>query len=131
MPGMRAKMRMTTSNSNLALAWRISRYLFVRLCVNLARFSRWLLVRSVQFVFGFLALMASPASSGRAPDEFKDLVQRDSPPGQQPAHANDDGFWRMYLQAYSPRLWRMRRLLTLSPGKSSKDKAGDDGGKHS
>ncbi len=118
---------MTTSNFNLVLAWRIARYLSVRLCVNLARFSIWLLLRSIEFVLGLLALMASPASSGRSQDEFKDLVQPDSPGGQRAGYGNDDGFWRMYLQAYSPRLWRMRRLMTLSAGKSLDDEEGTGG----
>ena len=92
----------------------------VQLAVGLVRLSWLLVVRSVQFTFGFLALIASPASSGRSQDEFKDLVQTGSPDNEALTSANGDGFWRMYLQAYSPRLWRMRRLLTMSAGKDLK-----------
>ena len=73
-------------------------------------------MRSVQFFVGVLALVASPASSGRAQDEFKDLVQTGSPDNPSRHGAQADGFWRMYLQAYSPRLWRMRKLLPASAG---------------
>ena len=113
---------MTTSNgSNYRLAWRIVRYLTIRLAVGLARLSWKLVVRSVQFTFGLLALIASPSSSGRSPDEFKDLVPPGAPSKEALTSANGDGFWRMYLQAYSPRLWRMRRLLPMSAGKDLKD----------
>lgn len=118
---------MATSNySNYALAWRIIRYLSIRLAVNLVRWSWLLVIRSVQFVFGVLALVASPASSGRSQDEFKDLVQVDSPDNQALASANGDNFWRMYLQAYSPRLWRMRRLLPMSTGRALKNDEPDE-----
>lgn len=68
-------------------------------------------------VLGLLALIASPASSGRSPDEFKDLVLSDSPHNLANRTPQSDGFWRLYLQAYAPRQWRMRRLLTMSAGK--------------
>jgi hypothetical protein len=91
------------------------------------RLSRWLMVRGVQFVFGLLALIASPASSGRAPDEFKDLVQSDSPENLANRTPQSDGFWRLYLQAYSPRQWRMRRLLTMSAGRDLKNQEPGEG----
>jgi hypothetical protein len=79
----------------------------------------WRIVtHSTLFVVGLLALIASPASSGRAQDEFKDLVQPDSPEQAALRGNNSDGFWRMYLQAYSPRLWRMRKLLPMSAGRN-------------
>ena len=116
---------MNTSSSNLWLAWRIARYLFLRLCRNGVRFVIWLAVRSVQFIVGCLGLIASPAVSGRSQDEFKDLVQPDSSGGPPPT-GGTDGFWRMYMQAYSPRLWRMRKLLPRSAGKTfEEDKGGD------
>jgi hypothetical protein len=99
------------------LAWRIFRYLLIQLVLGTFRVGWWLISRSVLFCLGCLRLMASPASSGRSQDEFKDLVQPDSPDGQTPRVDGSDGFWRMYLQAYSPRLWRMRRLLPMSAGK--------------
>ncbi len=114
---------MTTSNGfSYRLAWRIFRYLAIRLAVGLVRLSWLLVVRSVQFTFGLLALIASPASSGRSPDEFKDLASPGAPSQDALASANGDAFWRMYLQAYSPRLWRMRRLLPMSAGKGLKDR---------
>ena len=117
---------MTTSNGfNYSLTWRIFRHLAIRLAVGLVRLSWFLVVRSVQLTFGLLALIASPASSGRSQDEFKDLVQPASPSKEAQTSANGDGFWRMYLQAYSPRLWRMRRLLPMSAGKGLKDQKPD------
>ncbi len=104
----------TSTPSNRVLAWRIFRYLALRSLVLTGRFVRWSVVRSVQFVVGVLALIASPASSGRAHDEFKDLVPTGAP--DERAGGGSDGFWRMYLQAYSPRLWRMRKLLPASAG---------------
>jgi hypothetical protein len=112
---------MTTSRfSNYSLAWRICRYLLRQLALGTFRFSRWLMVRGFQFIFGLLALIASPDSSGRAPDEFKDLVQSDSPENLANRTPQSDGFWRLYLQAYSPRQWRMRRLLTMTAGRDLK-----------
>ena len=113
---------MSTSNyPSHVLAWRITRYLFVRLTVGTIRLGAWMLVQTLLFILGLLRLIASPASSGRAQDEFKDLVQRDFPDNQAPQPAGADGFWRMYLQAYSPRLWRMRRLLPMSGGKDLRE----------
>ena len=106
----------TSTPSNRLLAWRIFRYLVLRSVVLTGRFAWWCVVRSVQFVVGVLALVASPASSGRAHDEFKDLVPTGSPDERAATGAGSDGFWRMYLQAYSPRLWRMRKLLPASAG---------------
>ena len=118
---------MSTSNgSSYTLAWRISRYLALRLVVRMFKLARWLLARSFEFVVGVLALVASPASSGRSQDEFKDLVQSDAPEHDALRPAHSDGFWRMYLQAYSPRLWRMRRLLPMSVGKGLKDDQPDE-----
>ena len=112
---------MTTSPySKLVLAWRIYRYLTIRGFAGILRLTSWVVVRSVQFLVGVLALVASPASSGRAQDEFKDLVQTDLPDNPARPGTVDDGFWRMYLQAYSPRLWRMRKLLPASAGMRSK-----------
>ncbi|PKB57483.1 MAG: hypothetical protein BZY73_02995 [SAR202 cluster bacterium Casp-Chloro-G3] len=91
------------------------------------RLSLWLIVRSVQFVFGLLALIASPASSGRSPDKFKDLVRADSPENLANRNPEADGFWRLYLQAYSPRQWRMRRLLTMTAGKDLKNEEHEQG----
>lgn len=92
------------------------------------RISWWLFLRSIQLVFGLLALIASPASSGRSPDEFRDLVQSDSPENLANRTPQSDGFWRLYLQAYSPRQWRMRRLLTMSAGKDLKNEEPKGGG---
>lgn len=113
---------MTTSKYyNYVLAWRIFSYLTLRLVLGTFRLTIWLMARSVEFVLGLLALIASPASSGRSPDEFKDLVQSDSPENLANRAPEVDGFWRMYLQTYSPRQWRMRRLLTMSAGKELKN----------
>ena len=113
---------MTTSNySNYVLAWRIFSYLTSRLVLGTFGLTIWLMARSVEFVLGVLALIASPASSGRSPDEFKDLVQFDSPGNLANRAPEAHGFWRMYLQAYSPRQWRMRRLLTMPAGKELKN----------
>jgi hypothetical protein len=101
--------------------WRIFRYLMLRLILGTFRLGWWMLGRSLLFVLGLLRLIASPASSGRAQDEFQDLVQPDSPETRVPGVAGADGFWRMYYQAYSPRLWRMRRLLTMSARKGPKE----------
>jgi hypothetical protein len=80
------------------------------------RLAGWTVVQSVLLVRGLLALMASPASSGRSAGEFKDMYQPDSP--NVPASAtSSDGFWRMYFQAYTPRAWRMRRLFPMSAGR--------------
>jgi hypothetical protein len=103
------------------LAWRIFRYLIVRLILGVIKLGWRLVTQSCLFVVGVLRLMASPASSGRAQDEFKDLVQPDSPGSQALAGDGSDRFWRMYFQAYSPRLWRMRRLLPMSAGKDLKE----------
>lgn len=107
----------TSRYSSYLLAWRIGRYLAVRLGVGALKLTWQVLVYCVQFVVGLLALIASPASSGRAQDEFKDLVQHGSPEHDVLKGNNSDGFWRMYLQAYSPRLWRMRKLLPMSAGR--------------
>jgi hypothetical protein len=103
------------------VAWRIFRYLVVRLALGIVRLGWWMAVKICLLVVGVLRLIASPASSGRAQDEFKDLLQSDSPGGQVPAGDGSDRFWRMYFQAYSPRLWRMRRLLPMSAGKDLKE----------
>jgi hypothetical protein len=80
------------------------------------RLTGWTVVQSVLLVRGLLALMASPASSGRSAGEFKDMYQSDSP--NVPLSAtSSDGFWRMYFQAYTPRAWRMRRLFPMSAGR--------------
>jgi hypothetical protein len=107
----------TSKYSNYVLAWRICRYLLVRLTLGVLKLTWQALVYSVQFVVGLLALIASPASSGRAQDEFKDLVQSSTPEQDALRGNNSDGFWRMYFQAYSPRLWRMRKLLPMSAGR--------------
>jgi hypothetical protein len=110
--------RMNTSKySSYLLAWRICRYVLVRLALGVLKLTWRALVHSVQFAIGLLALMASPASSGRSQDEFKDLVQPGIPEQDALRANNSDGFWRMYLQAYSPRLWRMRKLLPMSTGR--------------
>jgi hypothetical protein len=107
----------TSKYSNYVLAWRICRYLLVRLTLGVLKLTWQALVYSVQFVVGLLALIASPASSGRAQDEFKDLVQSSTQEQDALRVNNSDGFWRMYFQAYSPRLWRMRKLLPMSAGR--------------
>ncbi len=107
----------TSKYSNYILAWRICRYLLVRLVLGALKLTWRALVYIARFVVGLLALIASPASSGRSEDEFKDLVQPDSPVHEVLRTTNSDGFWRMYYQAYSPRLWRMRRLLPMSAGR--------------
>jgi hypothetical protein len=107
----------TSKYSNYVLAWRICRYLLVRLTLGVLKLTWQALVYSVQFVVGLLALIASPASSGRVQDEFKDLVQSSTPEQDALRGNNSDGFWRMYFQAYSPRLWRMRKLLPMSAGR--------------
>ena len=110
---------MSTSNfPSYLLAWRIFRYLLVQLLRGTLRLGWWLLTRSVLFAVGFLRLMASPASSGRSPDEFKDLVRPDATDGPAARVAGSDGSWRIYPQAYSARWWRMRRPLPMSAGKS-------------
>ena len=119
---------MNTSNyPSHVPTWRIFRYLLVQFVLGTLRLGWWLFTRSIMFVLGFLRLMASPASSGRSQDEFKDLVQPDYPGSQAPRADGSDGFWRMYFQAYSPRLWRMRRLLPMSAGKDlTKEDQPDD-----
>jgi len=79
------------------------------------------MVCSFQLVLGLLALIASPAYSGRSPGEFKDLGQSDSPGNLANRAPEAHGIWRMYLQAYSPRQWRMRRLLRMSAGNELKN----------
>jgi hypothetical protein len=116
----------TSKYSNYLLAWRICRYLIVRLSLGMLKLTWQALIYSVQFVVGLLALIASPASSGRAQDEFKDLVQPDSPERAALRGNDSDGFWRMYLQAYSPRLWRMRKLLPMSAGRDLKQQESED-----
>lgn len=96
--------------------WRVTRYLLVRGVWGSVRLAAWTVIQSVLMVRGLLAIMASPASSGRSAGEFKDLYQSDSP--NVPLSAtSSDGFWRMYFQAYTPRAWRMRRLMPMSVGK--------------
>ncbi|HZA24450.1 MAG TPA: hypothetical protein VFA32_17925 [Dehalococcoidia bacterium] len=116
----------TSKYPNYLLAWRICRYLLVQLTLGVIRLTWRALVHSVQFVVGLLALMASPASSGRSQDEFKDLVQPDSPEHDALRANNSDGFWRMYFQAYSPRLWRMRRLLPMSAGRNLRQQESEE-----
>jgi hypothetical protein len=90
--------------------------LVVRGIFGSVRLVGWTVVQSVLLVRGLLALMASPASSGRSAGEFKDMYQSDSP--NVPLSAtSSDGFWRMYFQAYTPRAWRMRRLFPMSAGR--------------
>jgi hypothetical protein len=111
----------TSDYPSHVLAWRIIRYLMVRLILGIVRLGWRLVVQFCLFVVGVLRLIASPASSGRAQDEFRDLFQPDSPENQVPRADGSDGFWRMYFQAYSPRLWRMRRLLPMSAGKDLRE----------
>jgi hypothetical protein len=96
--------------------WRVARYLLVRGIWGSVRLAAWAVVQSFLLVRGLLAIMASPASSGRTAGEFKDMYQSDSP--NVPISATtSDGFWRMYFQAYTPRAWRMRRLFPMATGR--------------
>jgi hypothetical protein len=94
--------------------------LSIRLALGTLKLAWRGLIYTVQFIVGVLALIASPASSGRAQDEFKDLAQSGIPEQDALKGYNSDGFWRMYLQVYSPRLWRMRKLLPMSAGRGIK-----------
>jgi hypothetical protein len=103
----------------------VARYLALRGTVGSVRLAGWTVVQSVLVVRGLLALIASPASSGRSPGEFKDMYQADSP--NVPLSAtSSDGFWRMYFQAYTPRAWRMRRLFPMSAGRKVSRDASDE-----
>ncbi len=99
-----------------AVLWRVGRYLALRGLAGTVRLAGWTVVQSVLLVRGLLALMASPASSGRSAGEFKDMYQADSPNAVQSGNTSDS-FWRMYFQAYTPRAWRMRRLMPMAAGK--------------
>ena len=116
----------TSTYSSAQLSWRIGRYLLLRGVVGVFRLVRWLLVWSLQVTLGLLRLIASPASSGRAQDEFQDLVRVDSPENRAARSNSSDDFWRMYLQAYTPRAWRMRRLFTTIGGRRPKPPKDDD-----
>ncbi|HLF03728.1 MAG TPA: hypothetical protein VI855_00700 [Dehalococcoidia bacterium] len=105
-----------SSAGQWAVLWRVGRYLALRGTVGSVRLAGWAVVQSVLLVRGLLALMASPASSGRSPGEFKDMYRPDSPNAAQ-GGSTSDGFWRMYFQAYTPRAWRMRRLFPMSVGR--------------
>jgi len=118
----------TSKYSNHVFAWRICRYLLVRLSLGALKLAWRAVTHSTLFVVGLLALIASPSSSGRVQDEFKDLVQPESPEQAALRGNNSDGFWRMYLQAYSPRLWRMRKLLPMSAGRDVKRQESEDDG---
>jgi len=111
----------TSKYANYVLGWRIFSYFTLRLVLGVPRLLIWLMVCSFQLVLGLLALIASPAYSGRSPGEFKDLGQSDSPGNLANRAPEAHGIWRMYLQAYSPRQWRMRRLLRMSAGNELKN----------
>ena len=119
------KLTNTSKDSSYLLAWQIFRYLLIQGALGAVKFVYWAAVNSVLLVLGLLRLIGSPASSGRSPDEFQDMVRSDSPENMASRGENTDQFWRMYFQAYSPRAWRMRRLLTtvtkVKPKKSEED----------
>jgi hypothetical protein len=109
-----------------AVLWRVGRYLARQGLVGAVRLTAWSLVQSVLLVRGLLAIMASPASSGRSAGEFKDMYQADAP-NTPPGATASDGFWRMYFQAYTPRAWRMRRLMPMAVGKKvPRDESGEE-----
>ena len=108
--------RTHTTPGQRRVLWRVGRYLMVRGIWGSVRLSAWTVVQSFLLVRGLLAIMASPASSGRSAGEFKEMYQSDSPNAPISA-TTSDGFWRMYFQAYTPRAWRMRRLMPMSVGK--------------
>ncbi|MSQ05890.1 MAG: hypothetical protein EXR54_00615 [Dehalococcoidia bacterium] len=95
-----------------AILWRVGRYLAVRGVFGAVRLTGWTVVQSFLMVRGLLGLMASPSSSGRSAGEFKDMYQADAPNAVQSGNTSDS-FWRMYFQAYTPRAWRMRRLMPM------------------
>jgi hypothetical protein len=104
----------------------VGRYLALRGLAGTVRLAGWTLVQSALMVRGLLALLASPASSGRTSGEFKDMYQSDSPNAAQ-AGSTSDNFWRMYFQAYTPRAWRMRRLMPMAAGKKvRRNDSGED-----
>ena len=117
----------TSKYSNHLLAWQIFRYLLIQGALKVVKFVYWAAVNSVLLALGLLRLIGSPASSGRSPDEFQDMVRSDSPENMASRGESTDAFWRMYFQAYTPRAWRMRRLLT-SVAKAKPKKSEDDDG---
>ncbi|MFQ6025914.1 MAG: hypothetical protein ACE5Q6_00200 [Dehalococcoidia bacterium] len=120
------RLTITSRYSNYQLAWRISRYLLVRGISGAIRFAYWAVLQCALVILGLLRLIASPASSGRAQDEFQDLVQSDSPQNLASRGESSDDFWKMYFQAYNPRLWRMRRLMTTIVGRRPRRPEGRD-----
>ncbi|MBM3941697.1 MAG: hypothetical protein FJ316_01995 [SAR202 cluster bacterium] len=108
---------MDSRRSNWKLAWRVGRYLAVLGFFGIFRLAWWAVVQGVLPLRGLLALLASPSSSGRAPNEFKDMYQPDSPQNLATRGSHSDAFWRMYLQAYTPRAWSMRRLFPMTTGR--------------
>ena len=116
----------TSTYSSSQLTWRILRYLMIQSVVGTFRLAVRLVVWLGQVGLGLLRLIASPSVSGRAHDEFQDLVRADSPENQASSGHSSDEFWRMYLQAYTPRAWRMRRLFTTVAGRGAKKPQGED-----
>ena len=120
------KLTTTSKYSSQILAGRIFRYLLIQAVVGAVKFVYWAVVQSLLVLLGLLRLIASPASSGRSPDEFQDMVNSDSPENIAAQGENSDAFWRMYFQAYTPRAWRMRKLLTTAGGRRGKKAQDDD-----
>ena len=84
---------------------------------------RWTFRLGIGAALAVLRLLTSPGASGNPRDEFRDLVPVGRPEDAPTAPNKSDAFWSMYYQAHSPRLWRMRRLFTLSsrPGGDPKE----------
>lgn len=116
----------TSGYSNLELSYRIARYLAFRTLVGILRLFRWAFVHTLLTLDGLLGYIASPLSSGRDENEFKDMVQPDSPEHTARHSSNPNGFWSFYFQAYTPRLWRMRRLMSMSVGRNYRKNDGGD-----
>ena len=102
---------------------KIPRLMFKSLMIQLIRGTvRWAWRAAVMtplLLMALLRLVGSSAASGRARDEFYDLVPRESPHQDVLKTSKSDAFWSMYHQTYNPRLWRMRHLLTISAGRNA------------
>lgn len=97
---------------------KILRFIFTYLVIQAVQGTLRLIMRAASttpsLMMGLLRLMGSSTGSGRGKDEFYDLVPRETADTVGRKTNNTDAFWSMYYQAYNPRRWRMRHMLTMS-----------------
>ena len=110
----------TLKHGNLRLAYRIGWYLLLRTMIDCLKLAAWLFTRTLLALDFALGMIASPLSSGRDEREFQDLVRPVRDDNEAQRRENPNAFWDFYYQAYTPRLWRMRRMFSMSRGRHAR-----------